>query len=209
MFLPPELQELLGDLRGQEPPREDVLRRLRDINGNYRITWTWPTPDRIINSETVFGRTGLYWLHEVRPGNKYDELRKAAGDARLQRFEKFGDDRKIRSPGIPAQCEDMMKGYYGVGQWPRYVDNGVPPFGSERFFEELIEGEKTFKVEKARLEKEAALDGTADEQITEESDVNPEFRQHIRDVAEEFYPYVCKGRRDFKSAAIPKEGIDA
>ena len=55
--LAPELRELLGDLRGHDPPADDTLRRLREMNPNYRITWTHPTPDRVVGgkvSEELF-----------------------------------------------------------------------------------------------------------------------------------------------------------
>ena len=209
MILPYDLQALLGDLRGQDVPDIRVLQRLRDINPNFRITWTWATPDKIVGGQTVPGRPGLYWLHEVRPGNKHDELRAAAGRARLERYEKYGEDRANKNPGIPAQCEDMMAGYHGVGQWPKYETDGVPPFGSDRFFFDLAAGEAALKGDKARLDKETALDGSADELVQDEYDYNSEFRQYIRTVAEEFYPYVCKGRKGVSFPTTLKEGLHA
>lgn len=213
--LAPELRELLGDLRGHDPPADDTLRRLREMNPNYRITWTHPTPDRVVGGMVYNGRPGLWWLHELRPNNPHDELRKRAAAARLDRYNSFGDDRKQKNLGTPAQCEDTMNGYWSIGSWPEVPLDGVPRFGSEGFFGELRESERIFREEARRLEMSAAMDAAADEETLNELDENAEFRAYLSDgyrqIAMEDWALIFAGRHGVRFATTlktVKESID-
>lgn len=211
----PDLRELLGDLRGHDPPPEDVLRRLRDMNPNYRITWTHPTPDRVVSGKTYFGRPGLWWLHEIRPGNPHDELRRRAAAARLERYNRFGDDRKLKNLGVVSQCEDMMAGYWTVGGWPEVPMEHTARFGSERFFWELQESERQFREQARRVQLSAAMDAAADEETLAELDENAAFRAYLSDgyrqIAKEDWATIFAGRRGLrfaKTLKVVKESMD-
>jgi hypothetical protein len=216
--LAPELREMVGNLRGRDPPPEDVLRRLRDMNPQYRVTWTPATLDRVVAGRLYRGRPGLWWLHEVRPTSVHDRARRAAGAARLARYRRRSADGQQRNLGVESQCEDMMAGYWTVGLWPEVPAHGVPSFGSEPFFLDVRYSERVFKDEKRRVEYYAALDDAADHEAITEYDENPAFRAELADQyrqgAIEDWALIFKGKRSVVSGglnqpAAPKEQPDA
>lgn len=211
------LQPMVGDLRGADCPREDLLQRLFDLNPNYRLTHVPEVLDRVDRrtGAVLRGRPALWFLHEVRPQNAHDVARRIAAQQRLERWTKANQAFKDRNPSIPAQCADMIAGYWTVGSWPAYglkLPNGIhlPGFGTDAMLAELSEGEEMFKAQAARLNKEAALDAAADEEALLEYDENPDFRATLADgyrqVAKEDWGVIFAGRMHSIPAHVRPQG---
>lgn len=222
--LAPELAEMLGSLRGRDPPAPEVLRRLRDMNPRYRVTWTPPTPTRVVKGQVIHGRPPLWWLHEVRPDNKHDHLRRLAGRARLARYYRRSTEDQQTDLGIPLVCEDMIEGYWTVGAFPEHATVVVvnertgakrvePGFGSDRFFADLVESERLYREGLDRLAVEERLDELGDEDALAELTDNPEFRARFRDMvrqhAAEDWAFIFAGKRGVRFEHTLKEGADA
>ncbi len=182
-MLAAELRELLGELRGREPPIPPVLYRLRDLNCRYRLTWTPEVADQWHGAARLYaGRPALWWVHEVRPGNPHDALRRAAGLARWQRFQHRPQWFQDLHPTTRWECEDQVAGYWTVGSWPEEGVPGAGTFGSDRFFEELREGERSIARLRRSLDLERAYNDAADGEVADELTEDPAFRAQFVDL---------------------------
>lgn len=188
---------------------DTVLLRLHGINPNFRLTWTPPEEPRMVDepdkpTTLTGGRPALWWVHEVRPNNPIDELRKAAGKSRLDRWNRATQAYREMNPATPAQCRDWMAGYHTIGSWPDgpiehkdqngVVQNVTPGFGSDRFFEELLEGIQAINNTLGQLELDRRLNDAGEEKLADEAEVNPDFRQLCRDVADHYHAGIFRGR---------------
>jgi len=207
-----DLRVMLGNLRGQDPPRAETMRRLRDINPFYRVTYSWPTPDKVVSSILYAGQPAFWWLHFIRPNSEADELRKRAAFHRLERYRKFGKDRQDKNLGLERWCEDAMLGYHTVGNWPTHSMSHVAGFGSDPFFEELARGEALFREEKKALEQQVRLDQAADHDSLQEATENSAYREELRKLyrlaAADDYELIFKGRKSVTIAHSLKEQTD-
>ncbi len=169
-------EDLLGPLRGRMPPPEDVLRRLHELSSAFRITWT-PATAR---------RPARWWLHEVRPyQGPVDHYRREVGLNRLRRLGSLpAADQDSRMAEF-WQAEDLKLGYYYVG------DYAEGEFGSEGFFRELRRGHELILQEQRAQALQASREAEGTAEVAEEMAEDSAFRQHIRDVAMDFYNQVA------------------
>lgn len=163
---------LLGELKGREAPGQDFLRRLNEISVRIRLTWT-PATER---------RPAMWWVHEIRPGLPGDDLRRGAGKARLERFERWPAALQRTEWPIRDQAIDWVNGYYGVSSF------------TERDWEnpDLVLGEikESFTIDDAKWQE--AMKKLCGEAVQGEMDLNPEFRGETFERAWEVWPYLVK-----------------
>lgn len=206
----------------------DVLQRLRDLPGgqHYRVTWQHGALDRVEGGKRIPGMPGHWKLWEVRPDNKHDQFRRAAGYARLQRFKKREGAKASRvTAGDIEYCYAMMHGLHFIGAWPEHAivtrmmakgrvqETVEQRFGSDAMFRELIEAERNARFAIAALDnqlrKEAAMDDASDVEAMDELDENPEFRAQARELyrtaAMEDYGLVFNGRHSVRFAETLKQ----
>lgn len=202
------LREMVGELHGHTPPPSEVLQRLYDMNPNYRVTWEPGGVVRVVSITIQETRPALWALHEIRPNNVHDRLRRIAAGARVRRWEAASKEWRDAHPKVPMICRDMLAGYWRIGEWPERAmriqqPNGrhliLPPFGSDLFFRELQESEHTFAAEAARLALHEGLNNSADDQTLAELDENDAFREAASEVyrqaAVEDWGMVCAGAK--------------
>ena len=175
------LSGVCGRLRGHAPPPDSVLQRLRDISAHFRVSWT-----------PGFGpRVARWWLHEVRPkGGKSTAFRQAAGRAKLDRIRLWLPEAVERRLGEVWEAEAMADGLYYVG------DYREPYFGTDQMFRELFEGQALVMQGQRQAAIDAARDAEERSDVEREADDNPEFRQRMREWAEDAYPQIM-GRKTF------------
>lgn len=170
------LDQMVGRLRGHGRPSDEILQRLEDMNPRLRVSWTPP----VAGVQPAF-----WWLHEVRPHSRGDELRRKAGAARLSRIRGWPIKMQLQRVADEWQAEEWMDGLYDVG---RYTEQ---EFGTEKMFAELTLAHQIM----ANTDRGAAVLMQQEQQawsdVEFEQSVNLEFAAFCRELAEAFYPDVA------------------
>ena len=70
----------------------------------------------------------------------------------------------------------------------------TPGFGSDRFFEELLEGIQAINNTLGQIEFDRRLNDAGEDKIADELETNDDFRQFVRSVAEDYHGSIFRGR---------------
>lgn len=215
MLLPAHLSPLAAFLDDGDIPHVQTLQRVYDVSPLYRLTKLPGLLDRVMTlasgaARTIRGRPAYVKVWEQRPTSAHDQLRRAAGYARKQRLLAWSAERQGRVEDWPARmeyCDAMINGLWFVGAWPMVAvvtknKHGIVtqiefPFASAQMFQQLGQGELAVRAAMAKAAKDAALDGTADEETLLELEENPTLRAQMSDIyrqgAKEDWHVVMRG----------------
>lgn len=157
----------IGRMRGHMDPTDEFLRRLVDINPDFRVHWYPSWGDR----------PGFYIIAEHRE----DPLFQSAGLARYKRW-KDRDDLLETDPRPIWDVELMIDGGHVVGTW------GRDGFGSEAMLFDLQKSEFELRGQRARV-----LKGQEDATlkfVEDEAKKNEDYRDMLRQWGKEDYKVV-------------------
>jgi hypothetical protein len=165
----------IGRLHGRAEPRQDILDRLYDLNRDYVVGWIPPGAPQKDHKGRDYQRPAMWRIYERRP----NVLKQSAGMARLQRFERWPDEKKAANPGIVYQSEEDMDGLHIVAEFSEDY------FGTDRMFQDLIQGELELRAFQEDLRK--AQGQAAEDAAIEEMEQNSEYAEFVGEVAKDFY----------------------
>lgn len=166
---------VVNRLRGRGTPREDILDRLHRTNPSYRVNWV---PEGEIHQDHTgekYQRPGLWRIYEYKP----DPLRRSAALARLQRFERWPEEKRAKNRGLIWDIEDSVDGLHMVAEFTN------EQFGTDKMFEILQEGERELMAFKEDVAKAQAQQ--AENEILAEMNDNAEYAELVRETAKDFY----------------------
>lgn len=165
----------IARLRGRGEPRAEILDRILAINPGFRVSWL---PEGVPQKDHLgkdYQRPAMWRVYEV---NEHP-IRRAAGFARLQRFEKWEQEKQKENIGLVYDAQDWMDGLHLVAEYSEQF------FGTEKMFDDL----KRFEAELApfRGDVKQAQDADGDRDAEDEVDANPAFSEMVRETAKEWY----------------------
>lgn len=172
----------VGLLRGRAEPRRNILDRIREVNPSYRVCWVPPGCE--VNNQAIV-RPGLWRIYEYME----HPMRQMAGGARLARFSQMSHEKRSLNPGLVYDAQASKEGLNYIAD---YVEEA---FGTDAMFVELRTSEQNLAAHRSTVRKAQWQQGDAE--TLEEMNVNPQFRDYVRDVAETYY------RRAYGNPLVP------
>lgn len=168
----------IARLRGRAEPRQDILDRILEINPTYRVSWLPEGVHQKDHQGKDYFRPAMWRIYELNE----NPIRRAAGFARLQRFEKWEKAKQAENIGLVYDAQDWMDGLHLVAEYSEQF------FGNEQMFDDL----KRYELELApfRGDVKKAQDDDANRDALDEVDVNPEFAEMVRETAKDWYNLV-------------------
>lgn len=158
------MADVVWQLRGRARPSEDVLTTLREMHPHWRIAWQ-------PGDATLPGA----WV--VYADRQADDLWRSAGLARLHRY--MAHPTK-ETAGIRWATEAMIAGLQYVAEFPE------AQFGTEHMWQTLRD---VLDFEKANRQAiETALERQMAQDVVEEAEHSPAFRELLEETVETWWP---------------------